>query len=101
MDTRKVQRLGPSTLAMTLPAAWAREHDVEKGDKVTVRESSKGTITVTPESTRGEESEATILVEGFDAEAVERAIIGHYVLGRRIIHIRANEALGNQHINAV
>ncbi|MFW6265259.1 MAG: AbrB/MazE/SpoVT family DNA-binding domain-containing protein, partial [Halanaeroarchaeum sp.] len=76
MDTRKVQRLGPSTLAMTLPAEWARQQDVEKGDAVTVRESSKGTLTITPESAHGEESEATIHVEKFDVDAVERAIIG-------------------------
>ena len=101
METRKVQRLGPSTLAMTLPAEWAREQDVEKGDEVTVRESSKGTLTITPESARGEESEATIHIEGFDADAVERAIIGQYVLGRRIIHVTAEETLGSEHINAV
>ncbi|MFB6082033.1 MAG: AbrB/MazE/SpoVT family DNA-binding domain-containing protein [Halanaeroarchaeum sp.] len=101
METRKVQRLGPSTLAMTLPAEWARQQDVEKGDEVTVRESSKGTLTITPESARGEESEATVHVENFDADAVERAIIGQYVLGRRIIHVTAEETLGSDHINAV
>ncbi|MFB6133370.1 MAG: PhoU domain-containing protein [Halanaeroarchaeum sp.] len=101
MDTRKVQRLGPSTLAMTLPAEWARNQDVEKGDEVTVRESSKGTLTITPESARGEESEATVHVEKFDVDAVERAIIGQYVLGRRIIHVTADETLGSDHINAV
>ena len=101
MDTRKVQRLGPSTLAMTLPAEWARQQDVEKGDSVTVRESSKGTLTITPESAHGEESEATVHVENFDADAVERAIIGQYVLGRRIIHVTADETLGSDHINAV
>ncbi|MFB6125073.1 MAG: PhoU domain-containing protein [Halanaeroarchaeum sp.] len=101
METRKVQRLGPSTLAMTLPAEWTREQNVEKGDEVTVRESSKGTLTITPESARGEESEATVHVENFDADAVERAIIGQYVLGRRIIHVTAEETLGSDHINAV
>ncbi|MFB6070273.1 MAG: PhoU domain-containing protein [Halanaeroarchaeum sp.] len=101
METRKVQRLGPSTLAMTLPAEWARQQDVEKGDEVTLRESSKGTLTITPESARGEESEATVHVENFDADAVERAIIGQYVLGRRIIHVTAEETLGSDHINAV
>ncbi|MGM0397949.1 MAG: PhoU domain-containing protein [Halobacteriota archaeon] len=101
MDTRKVQRLGPSTLAMTLPAEWARQQDVEKGDSVTVRESSKGTLTITPESAHGEESEATIHVEKFDVDAVERAIIGQYVLGRRIIHVTADGTLGSDHINAV
>jgi len=101
METRKVQRLGPSTLAMTLPASWAKEQNVEKGDEVTVRESGKGTLTVTPESARNEESEATIHAENFGADAVERAIVGQYVLGRRIIHVRAEETLDSAHINAV
>ncbi|MFB6153769.1 MAG: AbrB/MazE/SpoVT family DNA-binding domain-containing protein [Halodesulfurarchaeum sp.] len=101
METRKVQQLGPSTLAMTLPAEWAREHGVKKGDEVSVRESSKGTLTITPESAKGEESTATIHIEGFDAEAVERAIIGQYVLGRRIIHVTAEDTLESEHINAV
>ena len=50
METRKVQRLGPLTLAMTLPAEWASEQDVEKGDEVSLRMGSKGTLTVMPES---------------------------------------------------
>ncbi|MFW6457926.1 MAG: PhoU domain-containing protein [Halodesulfurarchaeum sp.] len=101
MDTRKVQRLGPSTLAMTLPAEWARDNGVQKGDEVAIRTTAEGTLTVTPESIRNEESEATIVVGEFDADAVERAIIGQYVLGRRIIHVTAEETLGGPHINAV
>jgi phosphate uptake regulator len=101
METRKVQRLGPSTLAMTLPAEWARKQDVEKGDEVSVRESGKGPLTVTPESASGEDTEATIHAENFDADAVERAIVGQYVLGRRIIHVESEDALDSEHINAV
>jgi len=101
MDTRKIQRLGPSTLAMTLPADWTREVDVEKGDEVTIRQSGKGTLTVTPESAHEEESEATIHAENFDADSVERAIVGQYVLGRRIIHVTSEETLDSAHINAV
>jgi phosphate uptake regulator len=101
METRKVQRLGPSTLAMTLPAKWARKQDVEKGDEVTVRESGKGSLSVTPESATGEDSEATIHAANLDADAVERAIVGQYVLGRRIIHVESDDALDSAHINAV
>ncbi|MEE6209845.1 PhoU domain-containing protein [Salarchaeum sp. III] len=107
MDTRKVQRLGPSTLAMTLPAEWARAQNVEKGEEITVRESGKGTLTITPESSREEDTEATIHVESFAADApdsvdaVERAIVGQYVLGRRIIHVESDGALDSAHINAV
>jgi phosphate uptake regulator len=101
MDTRKIQRLGPSTLAMTLPAEWTSEADVEKGDEVTIRQSGKGTLTVTPESARHEEVEATISTDAFDAESVERAIVGQYVLGRRVIHVTSEEALDSETINAV
>jgi phosphate uptake regulator len=101
METRKIQRLGPSTLAMTLPAEWTAEQGVEKGDEVTIRESGKGTLTVTPESAYAEDSEATILADDLDADAVERAIVGEYVLGRRVIHVTSGEALDSAHINAV
>ncbi|WP_227376580.1 phosphate signaling complex PhoU family protein [Haladaptatus halobius] len=101
METRKVQRLGPSTLAMTLPAEWAQEHGVEKGDEVSLRISGKGSLTVLPESAHDDEVEATIHTEQLDADAVERAIVAQYVLGRRVIHVESDETLESSHINAV
>jgi len=103
METRKVQRLGPSTLAMTLPAEWASAHDVEKGDEVSLRLGGKGTLTVLPESVQSEESEAVIHAVDLDAASVERAIVAQYVLGRRIIHVDAGDdaSLTSEHINAV
>jgi len=103
METRKVQRLGPSTLAMTLPAEWAQAQNVKKGDEVSLRVGSKGTLTVMPESVTSEESEAVIRATGLDADSVERAIVAQYVLGRRIIHVNAaeDETLDSTHINAV
>ena len=103
METRKVQRLGPSTLAMTLPADWASAQDVEKGDEVSLRIGSKGTLTVMPESVQQEESEAVIHAGELDANSVERAILAQYVLGRRVIHVEVEEGgtLDSATINAV
>lgn len=102
MDTRKIQRLGPSTLAMTLPADWATEHGVEKGDEVTLRRGSKGTLMVMSNRASNEESEATIHADNLDENALERAIVAQYVLGRRIIQVEQGEdALPNTKINAV
>jgi phosphate uptake regulator len=103
METRKVQRLGPSTLAMTLPAEWAKAQNVEKGDEVSLRIGSKGTLTVMPESVQQEESEAVIHAGELDADAVERAILAQYVLGRRVIEVSADEGgtLASTTINAV
>jgi len=102
METRKVQRLGPSTLAMTLPAEWTKEHYVEKGDEVSIRMGGKGTLTVLPESASTGESEAVIHADNLDAGSVERAIVAQYVLGRRVIHVQMEaDALESEHINAV
>jgi len=101
METRKVQRLGPSTLAMTLPAEWAAEQDVEKADEVSLRMGGKGTITVLPESASTEESEATIHADELGANALERAVVSQYVLGRRVIHVESDGPLSSDHINAV
>ena len=102
METRKVQRLGPSTLAMTLPAEWAKEHNVDKGDEVSLRMGGKGTLTVLPESASQEDSSATIRADNLDADSLERAIVAQYVLGRRVIHIEKEDgALDSEHINAV
>jgi phosphate uptake regulator len=101
METRKVQRLGPSTLAMTLPAEWAKKNGVEKGDEVSIRQGGKGSLTVMPERAHDEESEATIHADNLDADAVERAIVAQYVLGRRVIYVESEEALDSAHINAV
>lgn len=103
METRKVQRLGPSTLAMTLPAEWAQEFDVNKGDEVSLRMGGNGILTVMSESVQQEESEALIHTENLTAEAVERAILAQYVLGRRIIQVEAEEEenLESEIINAV
>ncbi|ELZ13843.1 phosphate uptake regulator PhoU [Halovivax asiaticus JCM 14624] len=102
MKTRKVQRLGPSTLAMTLPAEWASAQDVEKGDEVSLRMGSNGTLTVLPESAHAEETEAVVHSDELDANAVERAIVAQYALGRRVIHVeREDGALDSDIINAV
>ncbi|MDZ7747138.1 MAG: PhoU domain-containing protein [Halobacteriales archaeon] len=103
METRKVQRLGPSTLAMTLPAEWAKAQNVEKGDEVSLRMGGKGTLTVLPESVQQEESEAVIHADELEADAIERAILAQYVLGRRVIQVEVEDGgtLDSGVINAV
>ncbi|MFB6244394.1 MAG: PhoU domain-containing protein [Halobaculum sp.] len=102
METRKVQRLGPSTLAMTLPAEWTHEHNVEKGQEVSLRMGGKGTLTVLPESATTEDTEATLRADNLDADGLERAILAQYVLGRRVINVETDEGpISSEHINAV
>ena len=100
MDTRKVQQLGPSTLAMTLPAAWTSAYGVEKGDELLIHE-GRGTLTASTKEAGADRGEAVIHVEKLEEGAVERAIIAQYVLGRRIIHVESDGPLSSGVIDAV
>jgi phosphate uptake regulator len=87
---------------MTLPADWTHEHNVEKGQEVSLRMGGKGTLTVLPESANTEDTEATLWADNLDADALERAILAQYVLGRRVINVKTDEGpLDSDHINAV
>lgn len=99
--TRKVQKLGSSTLAVTLPLTWAREYGVDKGDEVVLQESSNGVITVTPGDRGAEESSATIHADELPGVGVERAVLAQYALGRNVIRIAAEEPLTTEQIDAV
>lgn len=102
IDTRKIQQLGPSTLAITLPAEWAKAQDVKKGEDILLRHNENGPLTVVPKSKQQGTTEATIHAENLRPAAVERAIIGQYVLGRRIIRVKDAEGnLGSEYTNAV
>lgn len=98
---RKVQQLGSSTLAVTVPADWARHHEIEKGDELIVqRDENGGSLLLVPEQPNIEDIEATIDADALTPDALERAIITQYVLGRQLIRIEATTPLSLEHRNA-
>ena len=99
---RKVQQLGSSTLGVTVPASWARHHGIEKGDDLIMqRDESGGSLLLVPEDPTTTDEEATVDVDSFDADAIERAVVSQYVLGRQLIHISASESLTREERDAV
>jgi phosphate uptake regulator len=99
---RKVQQLGSSTLAVTVPAEWARHHDIEKGDELIVqRDENGGSLLIVPEQPTIEDIEATIDADALAGEDLERAIVTQYVLGRQLIRIEATTPLSLDQRNAV
>jgi phosphate uptake regulator len=98
---RKVQQLGSSTLAVTVPAEWARQHDIEKGDEVVVqRDENGGSLLIVPEEPSTADSDAIINVDSLSPAAVERAIVSQYVLGRRLIRLESSSPLTSAQRNA-
>ncbi len=100
-ETRKVQQLGSSTLALSLPSEWADKHGIEKGDSITIRQNSEALSVLSPSgSARG--SEAVVHAATVDGKTLERIIVAQYILGRRVIDVETQgEALSGEAIDAV
>lgn len=99
---RKVQQLGSSTLAVTVPAEWARRHEIQKGDEVTVQtDENGGSLLVVPEQPTVGETDATVDADALTPDSLERAVLSQYVLGRQLIHVESTAPLGPAHREAV
>nr|WP_241430822.1 AbrB/MazE/SpoVT family DNA-binding domain-containing protein [Halalkalicoccus jeotgali] len=99
---RKAQQLGSSTLAVTVPAEWAHRHDLSKGDDLIVQRDENGnSLLITPDRPTSDDAATTIDADAMSADALLRAIITQYVLGRGLVHIEAETALETAHYDAV
>jgi len=99
---RKAQQLGSSTLAVTVPAEWAHRHDLSKGDELVVQRDENGSsLLVTPDEPTRENAETTINADAMSADALSRAVVTQYVLGRGLVRIESETALEPAHYDAV
>jgi phosphate uptake regulator len=99
---RKIQQLGSSTLAVTLPAEWARAHGAKKGDEVIVQsDESGGSLLIIPDATETTAGTAVVDADALDAAALKRTILAQYVLGRSLIRIEGTAPLDTSVLDAI
>jgi phosphate uptake regulator len=104
LEIRKVQRVGHSTLTVSLPRDWVRQVGLKQGGVVTLRLSEFGELIVTPGSEM-ESEEVTVCKINADAckdhELLARMITGNYILGRDSIIISSSTELTPEQINEI
>ena len=95
MEIRKVQKLGYSTIVVSLPRSWVREKRLKKGDSVIVRAEEDGSLRIIPYHVGGEEEtyERYVVEVGKinNKGLVERILIGNYLLGHDTITFRTDD----------
>ncbi|MBI3841492.1 MAG: phosphate uptake regulator PhoU [Thaumarchaeota archaeon] len=91
---RKLQEVGYSTLAVSIPSAYVKEMNLKKGDSILFREDADGTLRLIPATSAKEASRATIRAEqaGGD-EMLTKLIVGCYALGYDTIEVVGREPL--------
>jgi len=103
MEARKVQKVGYSTLIVSLPKDWVEEVSLKQGDIVTFRRESDGGITVYPGLTKERENHRYMI----DADLCDgpnlltRIITANYLTGHDTIQITSKKELSSRHLEEV
>ncbi len=91
MGKRKINRVGTSTLTVSLPSKWARTHGLKAGDEVTVQE--EGKRLVVDFSSAGSEPKKAALYFKKDETVRKRYLQGLYKDGYDEIEITSEQPM--------
>ena len=101
-SNRKLQQVGSSTLAVTLPVDWVDRQGLEKGDEVVVqRDESGGSLLVVPNDPHENEQTATIDADEFSTEQFRQVLLTQYILGRHQLTVTSDSGLANEQFNVI
>jgi phosphate uptake regulator len=89
-EVRKVQKVGYSTLSVSIPAVYARNLGLHEGDNLLVKEEADGTLRLIPTANRLKTVKASIKVDQVGNEdMLSKLIVGCYMLGYDSIELTA------------
>ncbi|MEM4736778.1 MAG: phosphate uptake regulator PhoU [Nitrososphaeria archaeon] len=104
MEGRKIQKVGYSTMAVSLPTKWVKQNNIKPGDIVFLVQEKDGALKVLPShKAQREESEEFIIYADACKEQgmLKRIIIGSYLLGHDVIRITSSNRIEKTHIDEV
>ena len=104
-ESRKIQKVGASTLTISLPKAWVTQRKLKRGDPVFLVEEGE-TLKILPseEAAARKRSMTEFLVDADlcdEPGMLERVIVGNYVLGREKITVRSAGRLRSEHLDEI
>ena len=105
MESRKVQRVGYSTLSVSLPKDWVKEVGLKQGDLLMFLRERDGSLKVMPSNLveRRTETEEFVINSDLCDEPgmLERIIVGNYTLGRDVLRIVSSKRIQSTHVEEV
>jgi len=105
VDSRKVQRVGYSTLSVSLPSNWVKNVGLKPGDVVSLLPENDGSLKLVPNvlaEHKEEANEFTINSDLCDEQGMlERIIVGNYILGRDVLVVVSSKRIRSMHVEEV
>ena len=104
MEARKVQRVGYSTLTISLPRDWVKDVELKAGDIVSITREDDGSLKLIP-GTEHEREEVKNCIVNADLcsspNLLTQVITANYILGHDAIQIVAKEELKKGHLQEI
>jgi phosphate uptake regulator len=104
MESRKVQRVGSSSLAVSLPNDWVKEVGLKKGQLVFFNEDEGNVLKIMTAKQLEKKPDSTVELNGDfckDPEMLGRALMAVYSLGYDSIKIVSSIRLSSEQINKI
>ncbi|MCW4035488.1 MAG: phosphate uptake regulator PhoU [Candidatus Bathyarchaeota archaeon] len=104
MESRKIQRVGASSLAVSLPNDWVKDVGLDKGDLVFFTEDEGGSLKLMTAKQTEKKPVTTVQVDAEfckDPELLGRVIIGIYSLGHDSIKLVSAKRLNTEQVNKI
>jgi len=104
LEARKVQRVGYSTLTVSLPRDWVEDVKLKAGDIVSIKREDDGSLKLVPgtEHKRDEVRNCSVNADLCDApNLLTRVITANYILGHDTIQIVAKDELKRDHLDEI
>jgi len=99
-ELRKVQKVGYSTLSVSIPSEYARDLGLKAGDSLLFREDADGTLRLIPAGKARQESKATIRGDQVGSgEVLSKLILGSYALGYDTIEIAGRSRMSQSAVD--
>jgi len=92
-ELRKVQKVGYSTLIVSIPSSYARRVGLKAGDFILLKEEADGTIRLIPKTNQEQEAEIKVQLDSLDNNLTSRILQGCYALGFDRIEIVSRETV--------
>ncbi|MEM2337847.1 MAG: phosphate uptake regulator PhoU [Candidatus Bathyarchaeia archaeon] len=104
MEIRKVQRVGHSTMTVSLPNDWVKEQGIKPKDILFILPERDGSLKIMPRhvAQREEADEYVVNADACDEPGMlERIIVGSYILGRDVIRVISANRIEKNHVDEV
>jgi phosphate uptake regulator len=104
LEARKVQRVGYSTLTVSLPRDWVEDVKLEAGNIVSIKREDDGSLKLIPGTEHKREEVKNCIVNADlcnSPNLLTRVITANYILGHDTIQIDAKGELQKQHLEEI